>query len=179
MQCSQFQEVLRRSPDFAGAHYSLAVLLLSNGQLDLAIERLAAAVRYDPTYLEARVQLANALRQRGRRRRIGERVRRDDQNGSPHRGGAVRIRARARSAEALRGGAGFAPGRYGPVSRSSRVPTCAGTFARGSARGSSPRRSARAGVGPAAGQGKGDRRRSTCAKRWRWRSPSRVSTSKL
>ena len=59
-------EVLRRSPEFAPAHYSLGVLLLSNGREDLAIDRFMAAVRYDPTYLQARLQLANALRRRGR-----------------------------------------------------------------------------------------------------------------
>jgi tetratricopeptide (TPR) repeat protein len=61
----QLQEVLRRSPTFASAHYSLGVLLLSSGHPDLAIERFAAAVRYDPSYVQARLQLANTLRQRG------------------------------------------------------------------------------------------------------------------
>jgi tetratricopeptide (TPR) repeat protein len=59
-------EVLRQSPEFAPAHYSLGVLLLSNGRDDLAIDRFMAAVKYDPTYLQARLQLAHALRRRGR-----------------------------------------------------------------------------------------------------------------
>ena len=59
-------EILRRSPEFAPAHYSLGVLLLSNGREDLAIDRFRAAVKYDPTYLQSRLQLANTLRRRGR-----------------------------------------------------------------------------------------------------------------
>jgi tetratricopeptide (TPR) repeat protein len=62
----QFQELLRRSPRFAPAHYSLGVLLLSSGQEDRAIEQFSTAVQNDPTYLQARLQLANALRRRGR-----------------------------------------------------------------------------------------------------------------
>ena len=48
---AELQEVLRRSPDFPEAHYSLGVLLLGDGQLDAAIERFSVAVRGDPTYL--------------------------------------------------------------------------------------------------------------------------------
>ena len=59
---AQYQELLQRAPDFAEAHYSLGVIFLSNGRQDLAIERFGAAVRADPTYLQARLQLANALR---------------------------------------------------------------------------------------------------------------------
>jgi tetratricopeptide (TPR) repeat protein len=50
----EFQDVLGRSPEFAPAHYSLGVLLLADGQLDLAIDRFSTAVRSDPTYLQAR-----------------------------------------------------------------------------------------------------------------------------
>ena len=62
----QLQEILRRSPQFASAHYSLGVVLLASRQPDLAIERFQSAVRSDPTYLQARLQLANTLRLRGR-----------------------------------------------------------------------------------------------------------------
>jgi tetratricopeptide (TPR) repeat protein len=62
----QLQEILRRSPQFASAHYSLGVMALASGQPELAIDRFASAVRYDPTYIQARLQLANTLRQVGR-----------------------------------------------------------------------------------------------------------------
>jgi len=41
-------------------------VMLSRGQLDLASERFARAVRDDAIYLQARLQLANTLRLRGR-----------------------------------------------------------------------------------------------------------------
>ncbi|RPH61248.1 MAG: hypothetical protein EHM89_07560, partial [Acidobacteria bacterium] len=47
-------------------YYSLVVLLLSNRRDDLAIDPLTAALKYHPTYLQARLQLANALRRRER-----------------------------------------------------------------------------------------------------------------
>jgi tetratricopeptide (TPR) repeat protein len=62
----QFEEALRLSPTFAKAHYSLGVLMGSNGRVDKAIEHLSAAVRDDPTYVEARVRLADVLRASGR-----------------------------------------------------------------------------------------------------------------
>jgi tetratricopeptide (TPR) repeat protein len=62
----QLQELLRRQPTFASAHYSLGVLFLANGQPDRAIDRFAAAVQYEPTYLQARLQLANTLHSQGR-----------------------------------------------------------------------------------------------------------------
>jgi tetratricopeptide (TPR) repeat protein len=46
--------------------------LVANGQIDLAIERFALAVQYEPTYLQARLQLASALRRRGRFERARE-----------------------------------------------------------------------------------------------------------
>ena len=60
----ELQEILRRDPKFASAHYSLGVLLLADGQTDLAIDRFASAVEFEPTYLHARLQLANTLRSR-------------------------------------------------------------------------------------------------------------------
>jgi tetratricopeptide (TPR) repeat protein len=63
---AQFEEVLRRSPEYAPAHYSLGVALLSRGQTNAALERFSRAVRDDPTYLQARLQLANTLRLHGR-----------------------------------------------------------------------------------------------------------------
>jgi tetratricopeptide (TPR) repeat protein len=62
----QFEDVVRRSPDFARAHYSLGVLMASGGRSQQALEHLSAAVRYDPTNVEARLRLAEVLRLVGR-----------------------------------------------------------------------------------------------------------------
>jgi tetratricopeptide (TPR) repeat protein len=62
----QFEEVVRRSPDFAKARYSLGVLLMTSGRAHEGVEQLSAAVRDDPNYIEARLRLAEALRQSGR-----------------------------------------------------------------------------------------------------------------
>jgi tetratricopeptide (TPR) repeat protein len=62
----QFDEVTRRWPKFAKAHYSLGVILAANGRQREAVEQLGAAVKTDPTYAEARLQLAESLRALGR-----------------------------------------------------------------------------------------------------------------
>jgi tetratricopeptide (TPR) repeat protein len=62
----QFEDVVRRSPDFARAHYSLGILMASGGRSQQALEHLSAAVRYDPTNVEARLRLAEVLRLVGR-----------------------------------------------------------------------------------------------------------------
>jgi len=61
-----FEEVLRVSPEYAKAHYSLGVLMAASGRDKEAIERFSAAVRYEPSYLEARLRLAAILRRTGR-----------------------------------------------------------------------------------------------------------------
>lgn len=68
----QLQEILRRDPTFASAHYTLGALLLADGQMDLALEQFASAVKFEPTYLQARLQLANTLSRRGRFERARE-----------------------------------------------------------------------------------------------------------
>jgi tetratricopeptide (TPR) repeat protein len=90
----QYEELLRRDPDFAEAHYSLGVLFLGNGRRDLAIERFAAAVRADPTYLQARLQLANALRPvdpKAAMREYTETLRRDPRMGEARFGFALAL----------------------------------------------------------------------------------------
>jgi tetratricopeptide (TPR) repeat protein len=62
----QFEDVVRRSPDFSKAQYSLGVLLASGGRAQQALDHLSAAVRYDPTDAEARLRLAEVLRSIGR-----------------------------------------------------------------------------------------------------------------
>jgi len=68
----EFEAVVRMAPpngvdeSTAKAHYSLAVLLVSNGRGPEAIEHFAAAVRYQPNYVEAHLGLADALRRTGR-----------------------------------------------------------------------------------------------------------------
>src|SRR6185312_14329056 len=43
----QFTEITRRTPSFAKAHYSLGVMLESQGRFDEAVDRFAAAVKAD------------------------------------------------------------------------------------------------------------------------------------
>jgi tetratricopeptide (TPR) repeat protein len=69
---AQFREVVRAAPpdgideSVAKAHYSLAVLLGSNGKNQDAIEHLSAAVKYQPNYVEAQLALADTWRRSGR-----------------------------------------------------------------------------------------------------------------
>jgi tetratricopeptide (TPR) repeat protein len=68
----QFEQVVRLSPpdgideSAAKAHYSLGVLMISAGDSRKAIEHFTASVKYQPNYVEARLGLADALRQSGR-----------------------------------------------------------------------------------------------------------------
>jgi tetratricopeptide (TPR) repeat protein len=62
----QFEDVVKRSPDFSKAQYSLGVLMASSGRSQQALEHLSAAVKYDPTNVEARLRLAEVLRLVGR-----------------------------------------------------------------------------------------------------------------
>jgi tetratricopeptide (TPR) repeat protein len=62
----QFQIVVRRSPTFAKAHYSLALLMESSGRRQQAIDEMSLAIRYDPNYVDAHVRLAELLLQAGR-----------------------------------------------------------------------------------------------------------------
>lgn len=68
----QFRATLEYAPSegldesTAKAHYSLGVLAASTGQMEEAIARLRASVRYSPTYVEAHLALADALRRAGR-----------------------------------------------------------------------------------------------------------------
>jgi tetratricopeptide (TPR) repeat protein len=50
----------------AKAHYSLGILAAERAQDDAALKHLAAAIRYQPSYMEAHLGLADALRRRGR-----------------------------------------------------------------------------------------------------------------
>jgi tetratricopeptide (TPR) repeat protein len=68
----QFEGVLRSSPEggidesTAKAHYSLGVLMMSTGRRQQGMEHLASGVKYQPTYVEARLALADALRRNRR-----------------------------------------------------------------------------------------------------------------
>ena len=63
---AEFERILQTTPDFALAHFSLGVLLEGAGRRPEAIERLDAAVRHEPAYIEARLALAGLLRREGR-----------------------------------------------------------------------------------------------------------------
>lgn len=68
----QFEEVVRLSPtgeideSSAKAHYSLGLLTASDGRREQSIEHFAAAVTYQPNYMEAQFALADSLRRAGR-----------------------------------------------------------------------------------------------------------------
>lgn len=68
----QFEDVVRLAPpdgvdeSTAKAHYSLGVFKASNGQGQQAVAHLTAAVKYQPSYVEAHLALADALRRIGR-----------------------------------------------------------------------------------------------------------------
>ena len=61
----QFEETVRRSPNFSQAHYSLGVLLAASGRYPEAVTPFSIAVRYEPNYVEARLQLAATLARTG------------------------------------------------------------------------------------------------------------------
>jgi tetratricopeptide (TPR) repeat protein len=68
----QFRQVIDRAPaggideSAAKAHYSLGVLLASSGRSNEAMEHLTRAVNFQPSYVEARLALAEGLRRAGR-----------------------------------------------------------------------------------------------------------------
>ena len=59
---AEFERILRNSPEFARAHYSLGVLEAGEGRHAEAVKYLAAAVRHQPDYTEARLRWAASLR---------------------------------------------------------------------------------------------------------------------
>ena len=62
----EFDEVARRSPEYAPAQYSLGVLLESRGLDAAAADRYATAIKDQPTYVQARLRLAAIMRRSGR-----------------------------------------------------------------------------------------------------------------
>jgi len=62
----EFVTVVRQSPDFAKAHFSLGMLFVLSARLPAAIEQFSAAVRADPYMPEARFRLGEAQRATGR-----------------------------------------------------------------------------------------------------------------
>jgi tetratricopeptide (TPR) repeat protein len=68
----EFNEVVRLAPkdqldeSTAKAHYSLGLMMASSSRMMDAIEHFTSAVKYNPTYLEARLALGDALRASGR-----------------------------------------------------------------------------------------------------------------
>jgi tetratricopeptide (TPR) repeat protein len=69
---ARFEEVAKLAPAdgldeaSAKANYSLGVVLASSGQMNQAIQRLTAAVKYNPNYAEALMALGDTLRRSGR-----------------------------------------------------------------------------------------------------------------
>jgi tetratricopeptide (TPR) repeat protein len=67
----QFRQVIEAAPaggideSVAKAHYSLGLLLASSGRSDEAIEHLTRSVNFQPSYVEARLALADTLRYAG------------------------------------------------------------------------------------------------------------------
>ena len=62
----ELEETLRRTPDFARAHFSLAAILELSGRHREAARRYVTALEYEPSYVAARMGLAEALRSDGR-----------------------------------------------------------------------------------------------------------------
>lgn len=62
----QFEELVRRWPDYAKGQYSLGVMLAARGRLDDAARRFAAAAQSDPLDVQAHLQLAEARRVQSR-----------------------------------------------------------------------------------------------------------------
>jgi protein O-mannosyl-transferase len=62
----QFERVVRTSPDYHLAQYSLGVLLQTEGRHAEAVEHLSAALNTKANYTDARLRLANSLRHVGR-----------------------------------------------------------------------------------------------------------------
>ena len=69
---ARFEEVAKLAPAdgldeaSAKANYSLGVVLASSGQPAAAVQRLTAAVKYNPNYAEALMALGDTLRRSGR-----------------------------------------------------------------------------------------------------------------
>ena len=69
---ARFEEVAKLAPAdgldeaSAKANYSLGVVLASSGEMNQAIQRLTAAVKYNPNYAEALMALGDTLRRNGR-----------------------------------------------------------------------------------------------------------------
>jgi tetratricopeptide (TPR) repeat protein len=69
---ARFEEVAKLAPaegldeSAAKANYSLGVMMASSGQTNQGIQRLSAAVKYNPNYLEALMALGDTLRHSGR-----------------------------------------------------------------------------------------------------------------
>ena len=69
---ARFEEVAKLAPQegldeaSAKANYSLGVMMASSGQTSQGIQRLTAAVKYNPNYLEALMALGDTLRHSGR-----------------------------------------------------------------------------------------------------------------
>jgi tetratricopeptide (TPR) repeat protein len=69
---ARFEEVAKLAPaegldeSSAKANYSLGVVLATSGQTSQAIQRLTAAVKYNPNYTEALMALGDTLRRSGR-----------------------------------------------------------------------------------------------------------------
>lgn len=62
----QLEEIVRRSPQYSEAHFTLGLLMEDSGQYPQAMARYTSAVRHDPSHAEARLRLAGLLRRSGR-----------------------------------------------------------------------------------------------------------------
>jgi tetratricopeptide (TPR) repeat protein len=67
----QFEEVARQAPpgmdeSASKAHYSLGVLLASQGDMQGAVQHLLASLQYQPNYVEAHLAAADVLRRSGK-----------------------------------------------------------------------------------------------------------------
>ena len=94
-------EVLRRSPEFAPAHYSLGVLLLSNGRDDLAIDRFTVAVQVRPDVSTSAFAAGPRTTTSRKAPACPSAVRGSDQDGPSRPGSSLRRGARVGAPETL------------------------------------------------------------------------------
>ena len=110
----QFEAVVREAPaeaideSAAKAYYSLGVLEASKGRWATAGERFAAAVHYQPNYVEARLALADAQRRSGQAPASLREYRGSHSHQSSSRPGAAGLCDEPRRPSALRQGARLA-----------------------------------------------------------------------
>ena len=129
---ARFEEVARLAPAegldeaSAKANYSLGVVMAARESLNQAMQRLTAAVKYNPNYAEALMALGDTLRRSGRVRSVTEAIRRRGPHQPEVHRGAVRLCVGVGSSPPVSRGEGLARGERSRAARSPRAVARAG-----------------------------------------------------